>query len=69
MVTVNVADLVGSATSVAVTVAVAELVTLAGASYSTDVPVCLLRAPGPASFQVTPFPDESFVIIAVMVAD
>ncbi len=37
MVTVNVADLVGSATAVAVTVAVAELATLAGASYSTDV--------------------------------
>ena len=69
MVIVNVADLVGSATSVAVTVAVAELATLVVASYSTDVLVCLLRAPGPSSFQVTPFPDESFVMIAVMVAD
>lgn len=69
MVNVNRADLAGSAPAVAVTVAVTLLATLAGASYSTDVPVCLLRAPGPVSFQVTPFPDESFVTIAVMVAD
>ena len=69
IVTVSVADLLGSATAVAVTVAVALLATLAGASYSTDVLVCLLRAPGPASFQVTPFPDVSLAMITVMVTD
>ena len=51
----------------AVTVAVASLATLAGASYSADVLVCLLSAPGPESFHVTPLPDESFEMLAVMV--
>lgn len=69
IVTVNGADLAGSATAVAVTVAVALPVTLAGASYSTDVLVCLLRAPGPDRAQVTPFPDESFEMRTVMVTD
>ncbi len=68
-VTVSVADLLGSATAVAVTVALALLATLAGASYSTDVLVCLLSAPGPDSVQVTPFPDESCTMVTVMVTD
>ena len=69
MVTVSVADLVGSATAVAVTVAVTLLATLAGASYSTDMVVCLLKAPGPVSFQVTPLADKSFATITEMVTD
>jgi hypothetical protein len=68
-VTVNTADLLGSATAVTVTVAVAVLATLAGASYSTELFVWLFRDPGPVSFQVTPFPDESLDMITVMVVD
>jgi len=63
------ADLLGSATAVAVTVALTMLATLAGASYSTDVLACLLKAPGPLKVQVTPLPDESFATTAVMVTD
>jgi hypothetical protein len=69
IVTVSVADIPGSATAVAVIIAVALLATLAGASYSTDVLVCLLRAPGPESFHVTPLADGSFETTAVMVTD
>lgn len=69
MVTVNGADLVVSAMAVAVSVAVVLLATSAGASYSTDVGVCLLKPPGPDRFQLTPLPDESFKTIAVMVTD
>ena len=69
MVTVSVADLVVSAMAVAVTAALVLLATLAGASYSTDVGVCLLKPPGPDRFHLTPLPDESFETIAVMVTD
>jgi len=69
MVTVNGADLVGSAMAVAVIIAVTLLATLAGASYSTDMVVCLLRAPGPVSFQVAPCADGSFLMIAVTMTD
>jgi hypothetical protein len=67
MVTVYIADLVGSATAMAVIVAVALLATLAGASYSTEVLFCLLRAPGPESFHVTPWPDGSPKTVTVIV--
>ena len=66
---VNAADLVGSATAVAVTVAMALLATPAGASYSTDVLACLLRAPGPVRFQATPFSEQSFKIVTVIMTD
>jgi len=61
--------LLASATAVAVTIAVALLAKLAGASYSTDVPICLLKTPGPVRVQVTPFPEESFETNAVIVTD
>lgn len=69
MVTVSVADLLGSEMSVAVMVAVAVLVTVAGASYSTDMLSCLLRLPGPESDQVTPLPEESLVVLIVKGTD
>jgi hypothetical protein len=69
IVTVSVVDFPGSATAVAVIIEVTLLATLAGASYSTDMVVCWLRAPGPVSFQVTPCADGSFLMIAVMVTD
>lgn len=68
-VTVNAADLLGSAIEVAETVAVTLAATLAGASYSTEALVCLLKDPGPVSVHVTPFPDESLLTIAVIVTD
>jgi hypothetical protein len=49
-------------------VALPSPVTLAGESYSTDVLVCLVNEPGPLSDQRTPFPEESFAIIAVIAA-
>src|SRR4029077_396837 len=41
--------------------------TLAGASYSTEVLVCLPIEPGPANAQETPLPDGSLAMVAVMV--
>src|SRR5437879_2312425 len=69
MVMVAVANLVVSATEVAVTIALTELATLAGASYWTEVPDRLLKAPRPERLQVTPFPDESFETVTVRVLD
>lgn len=68
-VTVNVADLLGSAIEVAETIALTLAVTLAGASYSTEVLVCLLKEPGPVSFHVTPFPEGSSLTTAVIATD
>jgi hypothetical protein len=69
IVSVNEPDFVGSATAVAVTVAVILLATMVGASYSTDVLVCLARVPTPVSAHVTPLLDGSFATTAVMVTD
>src|SRR6267143_2162923 len=69
MVMVAMANLVVSATEVAVTIALTVLATLAGASYWTDVPDCLLKAPWPERLQVTPFPDASFETFTVRVTD
>src|SRR5437879_11682950 len=69
MVMVAVANLVVSATEVAVTIALTELATLAGASYWTEVPDRLLKAPRPERLQVTPFPDGSFETVTVRVMD
>ena len=48
-------------------VAVVLLAKLGGASYSTEVAVCLFKAPGPFSAHVTPFPEESLATTAVIV--
>src|SRR6267143_1067560 len=69
MVMVAMANLVVSATEAAVTIALTVLATLAGASYWTDMPDCLLKAPWPERLQVTPFPDESFETFTVRVTD
>src|SRR5437660_8243093 len=69
MVMVGVANLVVSGTEVAVTIVLTELATLAGASYWTEVPDRLLKAPRPERLQVTPFPDESFETVTVRVLD
>jgi hypothetical protein len=59
------ADLVVSATEVAVTIAVIVLARPAGPSYWTEKPDCLLKAPWPERLQVTPFPDESFETVTI----
>ena len=69
MVTVATANLVVSATEAAVTIALTVLATLAGASYWTDMPDCLLKAPWPERLQVTPFPDKSFETVTARVMD
>jgi len=61
--------LLGSAIAVAVTVAVALLAKLAGASYSTDALLWLVNTPGPVRVQVTPLPEESLETTAVIVTD
>jgi hypothetical protein len=43
--------------------------TLAGASYSTDVLLGLVKFPAPFRAQVTPLPEESFCTNAVTVID
>src|SRR5262245_35189954 len=68
-VTVMTADLVGSATAVAAINALLPLGALAGASYSTEVLSCLLSAPGPVSFQVTPLLEGSLTTTAAIVVD
>jgi len=55
------------ATVVAVTVALPLVTTLAGASYSTEVLVCLLSKPGPANVHETPLPDGSLATVALIV--
>src|ERR1700737_4582106 len=69
MVMLVAANLVVSATEVAVIVAVVALATVAAASYWTEVVVCLLKAPGPESVHVTPFPDESLEMFTVTSMD
>ena len=69
MVTVATANLVVSAADVAVTITLTVLATLAGASYWTDVPDCLLKVPWPERLQVTPFPEESLETFTVRVTD
>ena len=69
MVTVATANLVVSAADVAVTITLTVLATLAGASYWTEVPDCLLKAPWPERLQVTPFPDESLETFTVRVPE
>jgi hypothetical protein len=48
-------------------VALPLVATLAGASYATEVLVCLLIEPGPANAHETPLPDGSLAIVAVIV--
>src|SRR5260221_8308861 len=69
VVMVAMADLVVSATEVAVTIALIVLVKLAGASYWTEKPDCMLNPPKPERLQVTPFPEASFETVTVRVTD
>src|SRR2546422_375786 len=69
MVMVAVANLVVSATEVAVTIALTEVATLAGGSDWAEGRERLLKAPRPERLQVTPFPDGSFETVTVRVMD
>ena len=60
------ADLVVSATEVAVIVTEVFEVTVAGAAYVTGLPVVALNVPPPVTVQVTPLPDESLATVAAM---
>src|SRR2546429_9759868 len=55
------------ATAAAVIVTLPLVTTLAGASYSTEVLVCLLSEPGPANAHETPLPDGSLATVAVII--